>query len=428
MPPESCARALRRLCLVPGLCILGAAVAIGNTAPAQSAERENADTWYRVELLVFRQPGDAGLAAEAWQPEPELTYPAGYRFLIDRDLADLRRRAFRGSHSRFDKRGRQQLSLPEPRHADSPELSTLKSDRVQAPPFGRDIPRPGEASVLPDTALEAPAGDDVSAEPGALPIEPGRPDASLDTGDAGTPLPAPAPYTLTPTKLRELNRDASRLQSSGYGILFHESWVQPVADEAAANAIILDRSGDPDVDTWPELQGSITLHLSRYLHVTTQLWLNTDGDYLHPHWRMPEPPRSPPSLVVTLPSLDAWYARHDEGMRAPEVTRPDARLAPPEPAPPAGATATAATKDADESAETDYPWRHAIPLQQSRRMRGGELHYLDHPVLGVLIKLTQLDAESWRETYRAMQNWQWEDRHSVIRQTQAFSPAADSRR
>ena len=96
--------------------------------------------------------------------------------------------------------------------------------------------------------------------------------------------------------------------------------------------------------------------------------------------------------------------------------------------PPAGATATAATKDADESAETDYPWRHAIPLQQSRRMRGGELHYLDHPVLGVLIKLTQLDAESWRETYRAMQNWQWEDRHSVIRQTQAFSPAADSRR
>ena len=236
--------------------------------PAQSADRENADTWYRVELLVFRQPGDAGLAAEAWEPEPELTYPAGHRFLIDRDLADLRRRAFRGSHSRFDKRGRQQLSLPEPRHADPPELSTLKSDRVEAPPPGRDIPRPREASVLPDTALEAPAEDDVSAEPGALPIEPGRPDASLDTGDAGTPLPAPAPYTLTPTKLRELNRDASRLQSSGYGILFHESWVQPVADEAAANAIILDRSGDPDVDTWPELQGSITLHLSRYLHVT----------------------------------------------------------------------------------------------------------------------------------------------------------------
>ena len=428
MPPESCACALRHLCLIPGLCILGAAVAIGNTAPAQSADRENADNWYRVELMVFRQPGDAGLAAEAWEPVPELTYPASHRFLIDRDLADLRRQAFRGSHSRFDNRGRQQLSLPAPRSADPPELNTLKSDRVEAPAPGGDVPQPREGSVLPDTALEAPAEDDVSAERGALPIEPHRADALLDTGDAGTPLPPPAPYTLAPSKLRELNRDASRLQSSGYAILFHESWVQPVAGEAAATPIILDRSGDPDVDTWPELQGSITLHLSRYLHLTTQLWLNTDGDYLHPRWRMPEPPRSPPSLVVSLPSLDEFYSRRDAEVRGPEVTRPDARLAPPGPPPPAGATATVATKDADESAGTDYPWRHAIPLQQSRRMRGGELHYLDHPVLGVLIKLTQLDAESWRETYRAMQDWQWEDRHSVIRQTQALSPAADSRR
>jgi hypothetical protein len=40
-----------------------------------------------------------------------------------------------------------------------------------------------------------------------------------------------------------------------------------------------------------------------------------------------------------------------------------------------------------------YPWRHAVLMQQSRRMRSNELHYLDHPLLGIVVKLTPLDEE-----------------------------------
>ena len=46
----------------------------------------------------------------------------------------------------------------------------------------------------------------------------------------------------------------------------------------------------------------------------------------------------------------------------------------------------------------DYPWRHAVLLQQTRRMRGGELHYIDHPMFGLLIKVTRHEFAPFVET------------------------------
>jgi hypothetical protein len=37
-----------------------------------------------------------------------------------------------------------------------------------------------------------------------------------------------------------------------------------------------------------------------------------------------------------------------------------------------------------------YPYRHAVALQQKRRMRSKEIHYIDHPMLGLIIKFTPL--------------------------------------
>ena len=39
------------------------------------------------------------------------------------------------------------------------------------------------------------------------------------------------------------------------------------------------------------------------------------------------------------------------------------------------------------------PWRHAVLMQQKRRMRSQEVHYIDHPMLGVIVKLMPLNAE-----------------------------------
>lgn len=397
MPPE-CRK--DTACGALAVAALVALQALG-TAPAaaQSPRQQEADPWYRVEILVFRQPGEAGLTAEAWEPDPELAYPRQHRHLVDRALADARHQAFPGSHSRVDSLGRQQLRLPRPRRSENPPLEAL----TDVSPLAEDIPGP---PLSPDA-------DTTTIMPEPVPVDPPRADARLDADNPDVPLPPPAAYTLLPERLRELNRDAARMRSAGYDILLHAAWVQPVVGEDSARAIILDRSGDPDIGGWPVLQGSLTLHLSRYLHVSTRLWLNTSGDYLHPQWRMAEPPRAPASLTLALPTPDQgqWPRVGEPGDHAPEVTRPDGLVAPAHSLPAPGFQDNAPSGD---DAHTDYPWRHAIPLAQSRRMRGGELHYLDHPVLGVLIKMTRLEDDDARELYRETRDWAWEDRHNVV--------------
>ncbi|RLA50069.1 MAG: hypothetical protein DRQ65_09410, partial [Gammaproteobacteria bacterium] len=108
----------------------------------------------------------------------------------------------------------------------------------------------------------------------------------------------------------------------------------------------------------------------------TNLWLNTPGDYLPGVWRMPPPPLGPPSLIIeALPepeSLTGDWASEPEPTSLPE-----------------GAGELTVT---DEELGPVYPYRHAVLLQQERRMRSTEVHYIDHPMLGVVAKLTPLTA------------------------------------
>ena len=50
----------------------------------------------------------------------------------------------------------------------------------------------------------------------------------------------------------------------------------------------------------------------------------------------------------------------------------------------------------DETTETLVPMQslQSIPVREWRRMRSRELHYLDHPVLGMLVKITPVEATS----------------------------------
>jgi hypothetical protein len=103
--------------------------------------------------------------------------------------------------------------------------------------------------------------------------------------------------------------------------------------------------------------------------VETNLWLNTAGEYLAGTWRMPPPPFGPRSLII-------------EEEQVVDVAAAVAAL------PAAGA----ATAEAQEIAPV-YPYRHAVLLQQTSRMRSGEAHYIDHPMLGVIIKFTPVTGE-----------------------------------
>ena len=290
-----------------------------------------AERWYLVELIVFAQPGGAG--AEQWEPLPELIYTDQSRFLVERGI----------------------IARALKEHPGEAELD----------PFGRlIITLPGEQN----TAV-APGDDD--SLPGAA--------AQFDNRNGDSTSPRPTPFVTLGSQYQEFRGKAAYMQrQGGYRMLFHESWAQPVSAESAALPIVLDRSGDNQ--QWGQLQGSIKLYLSRYLHLHTNLWLNTGGEYLPGSWRMPAPPLGPPSIII-------------EGPLPLEELMPQ------------GISADAAAVDpltgemvespaAEEETGPAYPYRHAVRLQQKRRMRSREVHYIDHPMLGVIIQLPPLDDEA----------------------------------
>jgi hypothetical protein len=300
--------------------------------PVMAKER-----WYQVELLVFGH--ESGDRAEHWAALPALAYPEAARFLVYPALVAARHKEF-GGESRVDEFGRQLITLADP-GADIP---------VQAPP---SAPSRVETGV---------SGTDMTEE----------------TGPEAEPPPLlPTPYIALPHLQRELHGKSAYMNRTGrFQTLFHETWLQPVGPETDALPLVLDDSGA--LQDWPRLQGSVKLYLSRYLHIETNLWLNTPGDYLPGEWQMPPPPLGPPSLIVEAPEppLDPepyFVSRVPEPLEPNDVADPN--------------------EIALEDTGPIYPWRHAILMQQSRRMRSNELHYLDHPLLGVVVKLTPLDEE-----------------------------------
>ena len=193
----------------------------------------------------------------------------------------------------------------------------------------------------------------------------------------------PAAFTLLPSSQQALRNKAAAIQrSSRYQILFHEAWNQQMTDQANARPIVLDRSGDGGA--WPELQGTIKLYVARYLYLETNLWLNTRGEYLPGSWRMPAPPIGPSSLIFEAPEpeleLELEQPQRETITADPAIDLESQRVP---------STLITITKRA-ETLEPIYPFRHAVRLHQTRRMRSGEVHYIDHPMLGVIVKITPL--------------------------------------
>ncbi len=197
-------------------------------------------------------------------------------------------------------------------------------------------------------------------------------------GEEALPGPAQATtFATLPPSERQLSGSAAAMQRSGrYRVLFHEAWIQPMSSQSQALPIILDRSGDGG--PWPELQGSVKLYLSRYFYLDTNLWLNTRGEYLPGNWQMPAPPLAPASRP---PQTSSYSTLH----RGSVATIPDS----PDQSTPGD---LAQTNPGLQALGPTYPFRHAVRLKQTRRMRSGELVYIDHPLLGVLIRVTPLQS------------------------------------
>ena len=154
--------------------------------------------------------------------------------------------------------------------------------------------------------------------------------------------------------------------SSRYRILTQQSWIQDLQPRSKAPAILI--RGGREVGEHFELEGYIRIALERYLYAQPMLWLSQFGErggnyYLPRHPYRPAP-ENEDGFVDEAFENSPEYA---------EFLKQNPQLADAEPAIPAGAE----------------PVERIVVMKQERRMRSEELHYIDHPLFGLLVMISK---------------------------------------
>src|SRR5690606_20378275 len=110
----------------------------------------------------------------------------------------------------------------------------------------------------------------------------------------------------------ELRAEARQLaRSNQYRVLFHGAWRQALHEQPDAPAILV-YGGEQYGDHY-ELEGTVTVSVSRYLHVTTNLWLTqfaTNYGQQRPAWpdlpRRPNQPFEPSTSLYVNSGTNPW--------------------------------------------------------------------------------------------------------------------------
>lgn len=200
--------------------------------------------------------------------------------------------------------------------------------------------------------------------------------------------------------MQQLRREKNAInRERDMRVLFHKTWRQPVASREQTPSVIV--QGGNQYDDHYELEGSVKISVSRYLHVDANLWFTSFEANIgqEDNWWPPLP--TPPSknqdaaaAALDLASEETIYATTTPPWQTQSKQNSNIRFG---------------MDSADENAEPgkrdslrNYVTREIIKLEQSRRMRSGELHYLDHPKLGIIIRIDtyKQDGEKESDTQR----------------------------
>ena len=154
--------------------------------------------------------------------------------------------------------------------------------------------------------------------------------------------------------------------SSRYRILTQQSWIQDLQSRGKAPAILI--RGGREVGGHYELEGYIRIALERYLYAQPMLWLSQFGERGGNYYLPRHPYRPAPESEDTF--VDEAFENSPEYA---EFQRQNPQLADTEPAIPAGAE----------------PVERIVVMEQERRMRSEELHYIDHPLFGLLVMISK---------------------------------------
>jgi len=156
-------------------------------------------------------------------------------------------------------------------------------------------------------------------------------------------------FKLLPASQQVLKSAARRIKSSpDLRLLSHQAWRQPVLDREQAQSILI-QTGE-QFNTEYELEGTLTISRGRYLHARTNLFFSQFEQ------------------MKSRQQLD-WTVFEEDQLDF-------------------GQSDWSADLNTSPGATTQFVRSATANLSQSRRMRSDELHYIDHPLFGMLVKIT----------------------------------------
>ncbi len=329
------------------LSLLLAATVMATRGSAQSAEEVFSayfKDWYQVELLIFERIEAASSDPESWPKNLSLAYPPNLELLISAE--ELRRREEEVTH--------RQLTNAVAAAGDSEEnrrlLEQLKKGNIDDPFYQKLI-------------------------------------NSIEKSEIERLTPKEKPFVHLDKDIRRLNREARLLgRDRAMRILFHQAWRQPIRARDKAVSLVI--TGGDQFDENFELEGSVNLFVGRYLHIHTNLWLaQFEANFGQPTEHWPLPPAIPGPVTFSNEPLTAGGQAQNDQQWNISLENNSERLD--------FAATNAADILGDYTRLTQRPYvvKHIVTIQQKRRMRSGELHYLDHPKLGLLIRIDKYEPQ-----------------------------------
>ena len=344
--------------------------------------------WFQVEIIIFERLEIADEDPEAWPKNVELKYPSDIAFLVDPNAP---------------------VTDDEPESAEQeseqitpPEETTSGQDVVNNREFLELLKKSGASDAFTQKLLE-----------------------KLSESEIARLTPNELPYQFLDEETQQLGDESRRLgRDRKMRLLFHEAWRQPFYAKEQAPSIVI-TGGDLFEDHY-ELEGSITLFLSRYLHIHTNLWLtqfdaNTGKDEEHWRW-LPDRPE-PKTEVEATDGMDnntTGEITFDTNLNTSNLNSTfdnntfDSNISNASNGLPSfddipslnmgfdsdsldfnlnDGGSTTYFDDLGNFIEHPYVIRQIVSVKQQRRMRSGELHYIDHPRLGILIRIDPYQPE-----------------------------------
>ena len=339
------------------------ALAVAATdAELEAAREQLARDWYYTEVIIFQRPEVMEyLSEEALTSDAAGGFPAATQAFLPAPAERASAARYSGDAGAEGDADGYCLAFPEMQAPQA--LTAAPEDTAAAPGEGA---RAADAGPL--AGNEDLDGDQVDATlppPAATPRL--APDPLLDylntLAEFETTLEESS-LSLLPGERLQLGAEASRInRDRRFQVLWHGGWVQALPARDAPLPLLI--QAGHRADGVHQLEGTIDVTLGRYLHFHTRLF-----------YHEPLQGESPvPAPIAPAPGGDAQ----------PEDTQAE--------------TIPAAMVAALETQQPRF-----MVLEERRRMRSEELHYLDHPKLGVLVRIEPVDLpEALVDAYLALE-------------------------